>query len=236
MRRRLPPGRREAEEVSVGRVVVPHHGGVSITRLGTLYDAPVLADVLRVSRDFLAPWEPVRSDDYFTASGQLAVIRDVLGRHAKGAALPHVILDGSGRVAGRITLSGIVRGPFQSCSVGYWVSVTAAGRGLATAAVRDMVRVAFDELRLHRVQAETLLHNVRSQRVLNRNGFRRIGMAPAYLNIAGRWQDHILYQVINDEGLTERQADNNGCLPDSEDTGDRGSLPGRAPRPGSHYA
>lgn len=63
-----------------------------------------------------------------------------------------------------------------------------------------MVRTAFDELRLHRVQAETPLHNVRSQRVLRRNGFRRIGVAPAYLNIAGRWQDHILYQVINDEG------------------------------------
>jgi ribosomal-protein-alanine N-acetyltransferase len=68
-----------------------------------------------------------------------------------------------------------------------------------TAAARDLVRVAFDELRLHRVQNETLLHNVRSQRMLRRNGFRRIGMAPAYLNIAGQWQDHILYQVINDD-------------------------------------
>lgn len=49
------------------------------------------------------------------------------------------------------------------------------------------------------VLAETLLHNVRSQRVLKRNGFCRIGMAPAYLNIAGQWQHHILYQVINDD-------------------------------------
>jgi [ribosomal protein S5]-alanine N-acetyltransferase len=204
MRRRLPAGRQEAEEHPRARLVVPHHGGVSVTRLVTLDDAPALAEVLRVSRDFLAPWEPVRSADYFTVGGQLAVIRDVLKRHAQGAALPHVILDGSGGVAGRITLSGIVRGPFQSCSMGYWVSVTAAGRGLATAAVRDMVRVAFEELRLHRVQAETLLHNVRSQRVLTRNGFRRIGMAPAYLNIAGQWQDHILYQVINDAGPTDR--------------------------------
>src|SRR5215469_2646015 len=193
---RRPPGGREI--FPWVHPVVPHHEGMSVTRLVALDDAPVLAEVLRVSRDFLAPWEPVRSDDYFTAGGQLAIIRDVLERHARGAALPHVILDGSGGVAGRITLSGIVRGPFQSCSMGYWVSVTAAGRGLATAAVREMVRVAFDELRLHRVQAETLLHNVRSQRVLKRNGFRRIGMAPAYLNIAGQWQDHILYQVVND--------------------------------------
>jgi [ribosomal protein S5]-alanine N-acetyltransferase len=77
------------------------------------------------------------------------------------------------------------------------VGVTHTGRGLATAAVRDIVGVAFGELNLHRVQAETLLHNVRSQRVLKRNGFVRIGMAPAYLNIAGRWQDHVLYPVVN---------------------------------------
>jgi ribosomal-protein-alanine N-acetyltransferase len=161
----------------------------------TLDDVPALAELLRVSRDFLAPWEPVRGDDYFTTDGQSVVISDALAQHQRGSSLPHVILDETGQVAGRITLNGIVRGPFQSCSVGYWVSVTATGRGLATAAVRDIVSVAFDELGLHRVQAETLLHNVRSQQVLRRNGFRRIGMAPAYLNIAGRWQDHILYQV-----------------------------------------
>jgi ribosomal-protein-alanine N-acetyltransferase len=49
---------------------------------------------------------------------------------------------------------------------------------------------------LHRIQAGTLLHNIGSQRVLERNGFVRYGLAPAYLNIAGKWQDHILYQVL----------------------------------------
>jgi ribosomal-protein-alanine N-acetyltransferase len=78
----------------------------------------------------------------------------------------------------------------------YWVSAADNGRGLATAAVRDMIRVAFAELGLHRIQAETLLHNVRSQRVLERNGFVRFGMAPAYLKIAGNWRDHFLYQVL----------------------------------------
>lgn len=81
--------------------------------------------------------------------------------------------------------------------MGYWVGASHNGRGFATRAVREIVRVAFEELRLHRVQAETLLHNVRSQRVLERNGFVRFGLAPAYLNIAGRWQDHAMYQVLN---------------------------------------
>ncbi len=45
-------------------------GGVSTTRLITPGDAPVLAELLRASRDFLAPWEPVHGDGYFTAGGQ----------------------------------------------------------------------------------------------------------------------------------------------------------------------
>lgn len=169
---------------------------MSGTRLITLNDAPVLAELLRANRDFLAPWEPVRGDDYFTVEGQRADLRAALERHDNGTALPHAILDASDRVVGRITLNEIVRGPFQSCSLGYWVSAAANGRGLATAAVSKIKRVAFEELGLHRVQAGTLVHNVRSQRVLERNGFVRFGMAPAYLKIAGKWQDCDLYQVL----------------------------------------
>jgi ribosomal-protein-alanine N-acetyltransferase len=169
---------------------------VSATRLLTLDDVPVLAELLRLNRHFLAPWAPDRSDGYFTVDGQRTVVRAALARHDQGLTLPHVIIDDSGRVIGGITLNSIVRGPFQSCSLGYWVSVTDNGRGLATAAVRDIIRLAFEQLGLHRIEAGTLLRNVRSQRVLERNGFVRFGVAPAYLSIAGRWQDHVLYQVV----------------------------------------
>lgn len=63
--------------------------------------------------------------------------------------------------------------------------------------VHDIIPIAFDDLGLHRIQAGTLLHNVRSQRLLERTGFEQIGVAPSYLNIAGGWQDHALYQVVN---------------------------------------
>jgi ribosomal-protein-alanine N-acetyltransferase len=59
--------------------------------------------------------------------------------------------------------------------------------------------VAFVELELHRIEAGTLLDNVASQRVLERNGFVRFGVAPGYLNIAGRWQDHAMYQGLDRE-------------------------------------
>ncbi len=47
------------------------------------------------------------------------------------------------------------------------------------------------------MEAGTLVHNLGSQRVLERNGFVRFGLAPQYLRIAGRWQDHVLFQVLN---------------------------------------
>jgi ribosomal-protein-alanine N-acetyltransferase len=167
------------------------------TRLVRLSDAPVLTELLCRNRDFLAPSSPGRPEEYFTVDGQRAGIQAALAEHRRGTKLPHVILTGDGQVAGRITLNEIVRGPFQSCHVGYWVAAEYNGRGLATGAVREIIRVAFEDLGLHRIEAGTLLHNVRSQRVLERSGFVRFGMAPAYLNIAGRWQDHAMYQVVN---------------------------------------
>jgi ribosomal-protein-alanine N-acetyltransferase len=170
---------------------------VATTRLVTPDDAPVLARIAHEDRDFSAPWEPARPEDWATEAAQREEVRYVLEQHRLGLRLPHVVLDDAGEVIGRITLSTIVRGAFQSCSVGYWIRAAANGRGHATAAVRLMVRVAFDDLGLHRVEAGTLPHNAASQRVLERNGFERYGLAPEYLRIAGRWQDHVLYQLLD---------------------------------------
>ncbi len=170
---------------------------MNVTRLITSDDVPALTELLRVNREFLAPWDPVRSEDFFTTDRQQAIIREDLRLYTQGSKLPYVIVDDDGRLSGRITLNGIVRGAFQSCSVGYWLDAGRNGRGLATRAVAEIVRVAFEELGLHRVQAESLLHNVRSRRVLERNGFVQFGVAPEYLKIAGRWQDHAVYQLVN---------------------------------------
>jgi [ribosomal protein S5]-alanine N-acetyltransferase len=170
-------------------------------RLITLDDAPVLAELQRLNRAYLAPWEPDRSEEYFTEAGQRAAIERALAEYEHGRHLPQVILDDGAGIIGRITLTGIARGAFQSCSVGYWVSQSVSGRGVATAAVGEIIKVAFGELGLHRIQAETLLDNFASQRVLERNGFARIGMAPSYLKIAGRWQAMNLYQLINDNAI-----------------------------------
>ena len=78
----------------------------------------------------------------------------------------------------------------------YWVAPDYNGRGYAHDAARLITTLAFGDLGLHRVQAETLTHNTRSQHVLQDVGFIRYGLAPHYLKIAGRWQDHVMYQLL----------------------------------------
>ncbi len=167
------------------------------TRLLEPGDAAVLAELVTRNRDFLAPWEPVRPDTYFSYDGQAEVISEALGRYEDGTQIPRVILDESSAVVGRINLNNIVRGPFQSASVGYWLAEQAGGRGLATAAVAEVISVGFDEEGLHRLEAGTVPENIRSQAVLQRNGFVQFGYAPRYLSIAGRWQDHLLFQKLH---------------------------------------
>jgi ribosomal-protein-alanine N-acetyltransferase len=161
-------------------------------------DVPELTALAVANREFLAPWNPTMPDLLFTPDGQSANVAEVLDRYRNGLMLPHVIVDTDGAVAGRINLNSIIRGAAQFASVGYWVREDRNGRGVATAAVADIVEVAFTRLGLHRLQGETLLHNTASQRVLERNGFERYAVAPKFLRIAGEWQDHVLYQRIND--------------------------------------
>ncbi len=170
---------------------------MTVTRLVRPDDAGPLARLLTDNRDFLAPTEPCRAESYYSEAGQHELVEDLLAKHDAGMSLPHVILDAEGELVGRITLNEIVRGPFQSCSVGYWVAQSVNGRGIATAALGRIAEVAFDDLGLHRLQAGTLEDNLASQKVLARNGFQRFGLAPAYLRIAGRWQDHILWQRLS---------------------------------------
>lgn len=158
-------------------------------------DAEALTAAYARNREHLAPWDPVRDESFYTAQGQRAEVARLLAAQQAATTLP-LVLATQDAVLGRATLGGITRGPFHSAGLGYWIDGEYAGRGLMTAAVTAIVTIARDELGLHRLQAETLQHNEASQRVLRRAGFERIGFAPNYLKIAGRWQDHILFQRI----------------------------------------
>jgi [ribosomal protein S5]-alanine N-acetyltransferase len=156
---------------------------------------PALARLTRGNREFLAPTSPLRPEEYFTDEGQERAALESLPSAENGTALPMVIVDAAGNLVGTLNFNSIIRGAFQSASIAYWVSQDRNGEGFASAAVAAAKQIASDQLGLHRLQAETLVGNEASQRVLIKNGFIQYGQAPEYLKIAGRWQEHRLFQV-----------------------------------------
>ena len=156
---------------------------------------------LRVrNRDFLGPWEPRRSEGFFTEAGQRAEIeRD---RHEWVAdrtyAFAVVERDG-GAMRGRIALANVVRGAWENATLGYFVDEEVGGRGYASEAVSLALDFAFGPCRLHRVQAAVMPKNARSRRVLEKNGFRHEGFSPRYLRLDGDWRDHNLFAITIEE-------------------------------------
>lgn len=171
--------------------------GPSLIRLRPLApgDADVVLDYERRNRAHLAPFDPDRDEAFFTPA---ETARRVAEQVAHPGRRDWLVMDG-GDVVGRIAVSNIVHGAFMSANLGYSVDHERSGRGTATAAVALVVREAFGPLGLHRLEAGTLLDNVASQRVLEKNGFTRIGVAPRYLRIAGAWRDHVLFSLTAED-------------------------------------
>jgi ribosomal-protein-alanine N-acetyltransferase len=161
-------------------------------------DAPALAALFAAQRKHLAPWDPRREPAFFTRGGQRARLVQVERERTAGTSFRFVILE-DGELAGEVSVTNVVRRSFQSANVGYWVAGERNGRGVATGAVAAACTFAFGELELHRLEAGTLLHNVGSQIVLDRNGFTPFGVAPKYLRIAGAWCDHVLFQRTSEQ-------------------------------------
>jgi len=157
---------------------------------------------LRLSnRDFMAPYEADRSDAFFTRAGQAREIALDMEAWTAGAGYAFAIVDSEAddRLVGRIALSNVVRGPWQNATLGYWVDLAANDRGHASAAVHLVCRFAFEDAGLHRVQPAIMPRNARSQRVVQKVGFRREGTALRYLKIAGVWEDHDIHALTRED-------------------------------------
>jgi ribosomal-protein-alanine N-acetyltransferase len=152
------------------------------------------------SREFLEPWEPTwPTDDLSRAAFRRRLRRnrdEILGDEA----YPFLIFRTADNVlVGGLTLGQVRRGVAQTATLGYWMGETHAGKGLMSSAVRAVIDHAFGPLGLRRIEAACLPHNQRSIRLLERLGFRKEGIARAYLQINGRWQDHLFYALLDSD-------------------------------------
>jgi [ribosomal protein S5]-alanine N-acetyltransferase len=164
-------------------------------------DAAAYEAAYEASRDFWRPWTPTIDVDAETSFSRL------IDRHEKG------MRDGTqfrllgfvsdGRLAAIVGLSEVVRGAFECAYAGWRISAPLCNQGLATESVTALLDFAYAPpphgLALHRVQANVRPDNVPSLRVAEKAGFRREGLALRYLQIAGRWEDHVMFAKLSDE-------------------------------------
>ncbi|SEU32142.1 GNAT family N-acetyltransferase [Paenibacillus sp. NFR01] len=162
-------------------------------------DAELLLKLRLRNLEHHAPYEPKREKDYFTEEGQRQLLagREEEARQDRAYMFGIYLLDG--QLIGQITLSNVVRGAACYADLGYFIDYAEQGKGYTSAAAQLVLEFAFRSLALHRVQAAILLHNDRSRRVLEKNGFQPEGIARRYLKINGEWQDHRIYAILVDD-------------------------------------
>jgi ribosomal-protein-alanine N-acetyltransferase len=177
-------------------------GGVVFLRAPEMRDYQAWADLREASRVFLAPWEPTWSEDELSRASYKYRLRRYAEDVRDGRAYAFFTFRKSDAVlVGGVTLSRIQRGVAQMGTIGYWAGAAFAGQGFTSAATRAVVRFAFEELDLHRVEAACQPDNEASLRLLQRVGFQREGFARSYLKIDGQWRDHVLFGFVRGDPL-----------------------------------
>ncbi len=161
------------------------------------------------NKAWLDPWEPrpdagttdpsVDADAYRARCAAWDRQRQFDAAHGFGLFL----VDGE-RFIGEVSLGSVQRGPFQSAQLGYWIDEEYAGRGFVPEGVALVLRFAFDDLRLHRIEVAIVPRNVASRKVAEKLGLRSEGTAERFLQINGVYEDHARYAITSEEWEVKR--------------------------------
>lgn len=152
-------------------------------------------DVLKYylkNREYLSSFEPDRDDSFYTLPVQRRNLIEGYKQFLNGDSINFGIYRGN-RFIGKIQISNIIVGVFKSAFVGYSIDESEQGKGYMKEALSLVSKYAFDEMGLHRLEASTLIDNIKSQRVLKACGFKELGINENYLFINGKWRDHITF-------------------------------------------
>ena len=167
--------------------------------MAEIEDVPEILRFVRENRDFLARWEPRRTEAYYSEDywkRQVALnIADFHSDHSLRLFLLSTYDDK--RILGNLSFNNFVRGAAQFCHCGYALAEAEQGNGLMSEALKAALDFVFKNLGMHRVMANYIPYNVRSGAVLKRLGFMIEGTAKDYLLINGRWEDHVLTSLVN---------------------------------------
>ncbi|MCF5714344.1 GNAT family N-acetyltransferase [Pseudomonas tremae] len=157
----------------------------------------------KANREHLQPWEPLRDDDYFILENARSRVQQQWESMQAGRAIFFLVTEADGgEVLGRCSYTNVVRGAFQACNLGFSLAESAQGRGLMRRSLEMTNRYCFERMGLHRIMANHMPGNLRSERLLQSLGFEREGFARVYLKIAGVWEDHVLRALVNPGDIT----------------------------------
>jgi ribosomal-protein-alanine N-acetyltransferase len=170
-----------------------------ILRLATREDVPAMLNFYLENRDFLAPFEPTRSEDFYTAHFWREQIEKALIEFNYEQAIKFCLFKKTDPeiLIGKINFHQILRGVCHSCVLGYSLAEKEQGNGYMTEALETALHFMFAEMNFHRITANYMPRNQRSANVLKRLGFTVEGYARDYLLINGNWEDHILTSLTN---------------------------------------
>ena len=158
----------------------------------------LLEQYLVRNKSHLAQWEPDRAPSYYSEAEIIIRIKSALLAFKQQSAFHFVLLNKSNdKILGLCNFANAVRGPLQACHLGYAICHEHQGQGLMQECLLATTSYMFSTLRFHRIIANYIPGNKRSQKTLNAVGFEREGYAKSYLKIAGKWQDHVLTALIN---------------------------------------
>lgn len=157
-------------------------------------------DVLKYyvrNKKHLEPYEPDREENYYTKKVQNEYLIEGYKQFLNNESVSYGIYLNKDMV-GKIKISNIVLGVFKNAFIGYSIDEKFQGNGYMKEAVKMVIDYAFNDLGLHRVEASTLVENEKSQRVLLGCGFKEIGISKNYLFINGKWRDHKIFYIVNE--------------------------------------
>ncbi|WP_461614956.1 GNAT family N-acetyltransferase [Clostridium sp. Marseille-QA1073] len=163
-------------------------------------DVETLFDLNLRNKEFFQKYSPTHDDNFYTLDSQRKFISDMTKQRENDDQYCFgIFVKDSNELIGYVNLFQILRGPLQSCLIGYSLDKQQNGNGYATEAVSLAVRFAFNELKLHRIEAGVMLTNTGSMRVLEKVGFHKEGIAQKNVKINGQWQDHQVFAIISDK-------------------------------------
>jgi [ribosomal protein S5]-alanine N-acetyltransferase len=168
-------------------------------RMADQADIAAVTHYYQSNRAFLAPFEPIRADEFFTDFfWQVQLERSLLDFEQDHSlrlfiferAQPTVVI-------GSINFNQFFRGPLQACVLGYSLAESKQQQGCMLEALTVSIDYVFTELNFHRITANYMPRNQRSGNLLKKVGFVVEGYARDYLLINGLWEDHILTSLTN---------------------------------------